>query len=256
MKQILSAIAISIMLINFISNAQDITNTLAPNGNFKVKDSSTDYLNLNQATGNLSLFRNFELGGYPNSGINYGIITKGGIRFIHNYQAFGSDGYNTFIGLNAGNFTMSGTAGESSYNTAVGNEALQNLTTGYWNTTVGTYSLYNNTSGYYNCALGYSALFNNTTGSSNTAIGTNSLYNLSTGIGNTAVGAYTLLMSTVANWNVAIGNNALLNNTTGESNTAIGSYSLLSNSEGNGNIAIGMNSLRRRRMRTRRKHSR
>ncbi|MCL4279093.1 MAG: hypothetical protein KJZ60_05315, partial [Ignavibacteriaceae bacterium] len=184
-----------------VSKAQDITNTLAPNGNFKVKDSSTDYLNLNQATGNLSLFRNFELGSYPNSGINYGVITKGGIRFIHNYQAFGSDGYNTFIGLNAGNFTMSGTAGESSYNTAVGNEALQNLTTGYWNTTVGTYSLYNNTSGYGNSALGLNALFSNTTG-----------------VFNTAVGQGALLNNTTANDNTAIGSNSLAYNTTGEHN--------------------------------------
>ncbi len=143
MKNLLTTIAISIMLVNFLSNAQDITNTLAPNGKFRIKDGSADYLSLSQTTGNLSLYRNLELGGYPNSSSTFGVITKGGIRFLHNYQAFGTDGYNTFIGLNAGNMTLSGTTGnESSYNTATGNEALSNLTTGYNNSAFGVYSLY------------------------------------------------------------------------------------------------------------------
>ena len=43
MKNIISTFVISLWLITGISNAQDITNTLAPNGNFKIKDSTTDY---------------------------------------------------------------------------------------------------------------------------------------------------------------------------------------------------------------------
>ncbi len=60
MRNIISTFVLSLWLITGISNAQDITNTLAPNGNFKIKDGSTDYLSLSQLTRNLSLFRNLE----------------------------------------------------------------------------------------------------------------------------------------------------------------------------------------------------
>ncbi len=60
MRNIISTFVLSICLISGISFAQDITNTLAPNGNFKVKDGAIDYLSLSQSTGNLSLFRNLE----------------------------------------------------------------------------------------------------------------------------------------------------------------------------------------------------
>ena len=43
MKNFFSTILLSLLLTTGISNAQDITNTLAPNGNFKIKYGSTDY---------------------------------------------------------------------------------------------------------------------------------------------------------------------------------------------------------------------
>ena len=101
MKNIVSTFVLSLCIITGISFAQDITNTLAPNGNFKIKDGTSDYLSLSQSTGNLSLFRNLEIGGIYNSTQTRGIITKGGERFIHNYGVG-----NIFIGFYSGNFSL------------------------------------------------------------------------------------------------------------------------------------------------------
>lgn len=108
-----------------------------------------------------------------------GIIYKGSERFIHDFN-YGNNGTvttagrNTFVGINAGNFTMGSTATESShasYNTAIGYAALQYNTTGYYNTASGCTALYSNTTGSYNTASGHAALQSNTTGHYNTAIG-------------------------------------------------------------------------------------
>lgn len=244
MKILLTTIIISIMLVNFVSNAQDITNTLAPNGKFKIKDGSADYLSLSQTTGNLTLFRNLELGGYPNSSATFGVITKGGIRFLHNYQAFGTDGYNTFMGLNAGNFTMSGPHSyDASYNTAVGNEALSSLTTGHYNSALGTYSLYNNSSGALNSAFGYQSLFSNTEGYSNCAFGTYSLSSNVDGFRNSGFGEQALFSNTSGYGNSAFGWEALSYNETGVVNSAFGYRSLFNLTLGDGNSAYGFGSL-------------
>ena len=100
-----------------------------------------------------------------------GVIYKGTNSFIHNFQHPTGDtaipeGYNTFVGLNAGNFTMGSTA-TSTYQAS-------------YNSAVGAYALYSNTSGYYNSAVGlmpsmptplatttqhgFAALYSNTTG--------------------------------------------------------------------------------------------
>ena len=77
-----------------------------------------------------------------------------------------------------------------------------------------------------NTAEGQNALFNLTSGTHNTAIGLFSLRNNTTGSFNTALGAGTLLTNT-ADDNTAIGAGALLNNTTGNNNTATGECALL-----------------------------
>src|SRR5207253_7971808 len=56
-------------------------------------------------------------------------------------------------------------------NTAEGNNALLNLTTGQFNTAVGLFSLALNMQGDSNTGVGASALRNNTTGNENTAVG-------------------------------------------------------------------------------------
>src|SRR5262245_37992825 len=66
--------------------------------------------------------------------------------------------------------------GYPNYNTAEGNGALFNLTTGRSNTATGFTALYNNTTGNSNTATGINALFSNTIGDKNTAIGDAALY--------------------------------------------------------------------------------
>ena len=60
-------------------------------------------------------------------------------------------------------------------NTAEGDNALLNLTSGIANTAVGFNALADNTTGGWNVAIGSSALASNTTGSFNMAVGTDAL---------------------------------------------------------------------------------
>jgi trimeric autotransporter adhesin len=213
---------LSVLLISKVS-AQNITNTLGTSGQFSIKDGSTTYLSLGQSNGNLSLNRSMTL--LNTTGSNMGVIYKGTDRFIHNYQSPSSFGENTFVGINSGNFIMSGSAGESSYNTGIG-----------------MYSLYTNSTGYNNTALGHASLTYNNIGYQNTAIGTSSLASNSSGINNTAVGFRTLLSNTIGSQNTAIGTFALISNINGSNNIGLGYYALRFN-DGNQNVAIGHQSL-------------
>jgi len=179
-----------------------------------------------------------------------GNILKGTAPFIHN---FGTN--NTFIGVNAGNFTMIGAEntamGDSAFlnnttgdqNIAIGVGALQNNTTGSFNTATGDGALQNNTAGSTNTASGQSALFNNTTGGSNTASGVSALAHNTTGSSNTASGNNALLNNTTGNGNVAFGLAALQTNTVGTSNAAVGGFALASNTSGLNNTAFGVGAL-------------
>jgi len=82
-----------------------------------------------------------------------------------------------------------------------------------------------------NTAEGQDALLNLTSGTFNTAVGFFSLRALADGDFNTATGAGTLLLNT-ADENTANGAGALLSNTTGAQNTGIGAFALFSNTEG------------------------
>ena len=146
---------------------------------------------------------------------NTGVIYKGTESFIHNFShPTGSsavpDGQNTFVGLQAGNFTMGSGATavyHGSQNTGIGYQTLKSLTTGYQNTAIGRNALGSITSGYNNTALGINALQTLSAGVQNLAIGTNALY-YNSGNYNTAVGGYTLFNNTTAGYNVALGNDA------------------------------------------------
>lgn len=144
------------------------------------------------------------------STVEVGNIYKDGDRFIHN---FGTD--NTFVGKDAGNFTMTGQE-----NVAFGNNALSN-----------------NATGASNAAFGFEALLTNDA-NNNTAIGYRTLRLNATGAQNTAVGQVALQISTSDN-NTAVGQAALIVNTTGGSNTAVGQAALVANSTGSNNIAVG-----------------
>jgi hypothetical protein len=241
MKNFFSTIVLSVMLVVGISNGQDITNTLAPNGSFKIKDNSTDYLSLSQTTGNLSLFKNMELGGLTNSTPSIGVITKDGERFIHNYMAPGTAGLNTFIGINSGNFTMGGSlSNEGSYNTAVGVLTLTSLTTGYSNCAFGLATMRFNTTGYYNSAFGNAALNINSSGYNNSAFGISALSWNTTGYENSAFGSRALRSNSTGIQNTAVGHKSLYSNVSGFQNTAVGDSALYNNT-GNYNTAIGYN---------------
>lgn len=90
-----------------------------------------------------------------------GNIMKGSSRFIHN-AGFA----NTFIGVDSGNFTVTGSS-----NTITGANALGNVTSGNSNTASGYFALIGNTSGSYNIALGTGAGGALTTGDFNIDIG-------------------------------------------------------------------------------------
>ena len=144
-------------------------------------------------------------------------------------------------------------------NTAEGQNALLNLTTGGFNTAVGFLSLRSNTTRAFNTAIGAGtllantadnntaigagALLSNTTGTNNTANGTFALLSNTTGFGSTANGVFALFNNTTGLVNTASGEGALLNNTTGSNNTADGEEAL-ENSTGDHNTAVGDSALR------------
>jgi Chaperone of endosialidase len=123
-------------------------------------------------------------------------------------------------------------------NTAEGQNALFNLTTGTDNTALGLFSLRSNTTGNFNTATGAGTLLANTA-DQNTATGAGALLSNTTGLQNTANGAFALLSNTEGNYNTADGKFALFSNTTGESNTANGTEALVDNTTGIANTALG-----------------
>jgi len=127
-------------------------------------------------------------------------------------------------------------------NTAEGQNALLNLSSGSYNTAVGFLSLKSNTIGNLNTAIGVNALSFNTTGVNNTANGVNALYSNTTGRENTASGIYALFRNT-GDDNTANGTFALCNNTSGALNTATGAFALFNNTTGNFNTATGETAL-------------
>jgi hypothetical protein len=128
-------------------------------------------------------------------------------------------------------------------NTAYGNGALVNLTSGTWNSAFGFEALNHDTNGNQNTATGVRALFSDTSGSSNTATGVYALYGNINGFFNNADGAYSLANNTVGNQNTANGYKALYYNTQGDNNTATGFAALYHNTTGNYNTANGLQAL-------------
>lgn len=126
--------------------------------------------------------------------------------------------------------------GYSGGNTAEGQNALFNLTTGGFNTAVGFLSLKSNTEGNFNTAIGAGTLLANTA-DQNTATGAGALLNNTTASSNTAYGAFALLSNTTGGTlgnvqgtdvgpNVAVGSQALQSNTIAGANTAVGYQAL------------------------------
>ena len=123
-------------------------------------------------------------------------------------------------------------------NTAVGADALFNLTTGINNTALGFRALHDNTQGLSNTAVGSAALRSNRGGDRNTATGVHALYLNVAGNDNTANG-YLALSSNTSNANTAIGSRALENNSGGHDNIALGYRAGANFSPGSNNIYVG-----------------
>ena len=112
-----------------------------------------------------------------------GVINMAGSPFIHMCCTAG--GFDTFVGLGAGDFTTKG-----SVNTAVGHDALAFISSGTENTANGASALSFTSAGNENTASGFAALESNTTGTLNSALGAHtdvSSGNLSNA---TAIGAF------------------------------------------------------------------
>jgi hypothetical protein len=172
-------------------------------------------------TGNISLTKALSLPSTTNSAT--GVINLGSYQFAHN---FGTQ--NTFVGQEAGNFSMTG-----ANNAAVGYEALASNTTGNDNTASGDSALLISTSGNDNTAIGFSSLFTNN-GNNNTSVGSYALTLNSTGNNNTASGYDALGANNSGTGNTAIGNNAGVN--LGTSTQAGGSENIMVGDNAGGNF--------------------
>jgi hypothetical protein len=124
-------------------------------------------------------------------------------------------------------------------NTADGDRALFNITTGTANTAVGWRALTSDTAGSFNTGLGAGALAVNTTEDSNTAVGTAALLLNSGGTSNTAVGRTAMLNNSTGSENTAVGVAALSGCTTGGFNTAVGGIAGAAITTGQSNTIIG-----------------
>ena len=87
-----------LLLFSLSAYPQDITNTLGSNGVFSIKDNTTTFFSLYQDDGRISLA--------DLQGSTLGFIYKNSSLFLHNYSPIGTDGRNTFLGINAGNTNM------------------------------------------------------------------------------------------------------------------------------------------------------
>jgi hypothetical protein len=141
-------------------------------------------------------------------------------------------GFNTAVGWLSLRGDMAG-----AFNTAIGAATLV-LNTGNENTAVGVGALLSNGSGFNNTAIGTLALFSNSGGYQNNAFGTAALNHHMTGSYNIAVGGFALFTDQTGAQNNAIGDSALFLNVSGGSNTAVGDSALLA-STGNLNTALG-----------------
>jgi len=123
-------------------------------------------------------------------------------------------------------------------NTAEGDNALLNLTTGINNTAVGFSALSSDTTGNHNTAVGNFSLAGNN-GENNSAFGSIALKSHTSGNSNTAIGASAMFNDQEGDSNTAIGVEALSGNTTGSSNVAVGVGTMRSNTSGSNNVALG-----------------
>jgi len=161
-----------------------------------------------------------------------------------------STSFDLALGKNAlanmlGTYSTSTSVTSGLYNVAIGEDALRYATSTDYNTAVGYQALQMsssgtaNNSGAYNSAMGVSALYSNTTGNYNSAMGTDALSLNTTGDYNSAIGVSALLSNTTGTDNSAVGVSTLRSNTTGTFNSAIGRDALRFNRSATSSTAVG-----------------
>ena len=168
--------------------------------------------------------------------------------------------YNTFIGRNVAAATLN----DATHNIAIGDSAMNDITTADNNVAIGSSAMLNMTTatqnvaigrqamglgivtGAGNVAVGYISLLDLTSGTHNTAIGTAALQNLLDGGSNTAVGYNTAADMTSGTENVSIGKNSMSNATTAGYNVAVGTEAIglgVATAASGYNTAVGTKSL-------------
>jgi hypothetical protein len=186
---------------------------------------------------------NGALAGYFDASGDFDIVGK--YEIGNNAVLYLPDADTTSIAV--GESALASQSATSEYNTALGDLALNAITTGTESTAVGYSALYKAT-GSPNEALGYQAGEYVTTGSDNIAIGAAAMASISahpltaTNAGNIAIGDNALTAITgAATSNVAIGYNALTSSTINSTNpnTAVGTYALAYATTGTNNTALG-----------------
>jgi hypothetical protein len=194
-------------------------------------------------------------GATSNVAIGYSALTSSTVNSTAPNTAIGMEAMqwattatnNTAIGFVAMQGTSAHPMTGAGYNVAIGDSALNAITTGADdNTAIGYKALYSNTSGSNNTALGHEALYDNTSGGANVAIGYSALNQNTTGGGSTAIGDDVLFYAT-GSPNTVMGSTAGFYITSGSDNIAIGFVAMLGTSAnpltGNYNTAVGDSAL-------------
>ena len=142
--------------------------------------------------------------------------------------------HNVLIGVSAGQEGVTNV----SYNVAIGNKALYNMSDGCNHNIAIGQEVAQSASGNANVFIGRKAAYAITTGYSNVAIGYESLYAATDDFQNVAIG-YQALYQTESNQNNAVGYQSLYGNTTGYYNDAFGTYAGYAITTGNHNVCLG-----------------
>ncbi len=171
----------------------------------------------------------------PDTGAFTTVTTTGTINLLTVGRGAGGVSSNTALGSGALN-NASTTGG---FNTALGRNTLQTLTSGEENTAIGNSVLNLATTGSNNVGVGNASLAATTTGGSNTALGLGALQRNTSASFNTAIGTQALTYNTTGSSNVAVGYQAGYSATTGGSNTYLGRYAGYTNSTSGNNLCVG-----------------
>jgi len=229
-------------------NNSGLSNTAVGNSAMALNTSG----GLNTAMGTSALYGN--LTGAENTAIgtfalydNKGRSRSTAIGFKSMYYANSAAGagttFNTAVGYEALRGSLNSVNNTGINNTAVGDQAMNSNTSGSSNTALGLKASFSNTTGYSNVAIGVKALHNNLVQYNTVAIGDSALYSNTNGIRNSAVGSKALYANTSGHFNTAMGYRALHLNQNGTDNTAVGHHASAGNVSGSKNVSVGSSAL-------------